>query len=56
MIKITIQNYQGIIGHYTNDLKAWQEMAPVAKILDIHEKCRDVTKGQPFEIIREITN
>jgi hypothetical protein len=30
---------------------AWRKLAPVAKVLAIHEQCRDVTEGKQFEIL-----
>lgn len=31
----------------------WNDMAPVTKVLKIHEQCREITHGKPFEIMGE---
>ena len=53
MIKITAQNKEGVQCTATFTKREWDGMFPVTRVLAIHEQCRDVLKGAPFDVLYE---
>lgn len=49
-ITIDIRGVNGS-GRATFAAAAWSELAPVSKILALHDALRDVTAGRPFAIV-----
>lgn len=47
---ITIKDKNGTKQIQTPDY--WNNMAPIARVLWIHENHRDITDGQKFEIVK----
>ena len=40
-------------GSATFDYDTWLGMAPIARVLSLHEQCRIATQGKPFDVIGE---
>jgi len=51
-ISIEIRGQNGT-GTATFLLTDWKAKSPVSRVLAIHEQRRDLTAGQPFDVVRE---
>ena len=55
-VTVKIRGCEGDTGEATFDEKAWNEMAPVTRILEIHSQLRHITHGKPYEVVSRTTS
>lgn len=56
-VTITVKHVDGVdYVDATFHYEEWVHMAPIKRVLSIHEQCRAVLNGGRFEVIRETLN
>lgn len=55
-ITITIRSIDWVEAQTSIDAQAWSYASAAQRVLMLHDRLRKVTKGQPFEIISQLTN